>query len=58
MVVVMVVMVAMAADGAQQLTVPVGAVAGVQVGVVVITALAMVMVLATMLHQWFMQVHL
>ena len=52
-----VVMVAMAADGAQQLMVPVGAVAGVQVGVVDTTALAMAIPMqpATMLHPWFMQ---
>ena len=45
-----------AADGAQQLTVPVGAVVGVQVGEVDITVLAMaiLMPLATMRLRWSM----
>jgi hypothetical protein len=49
--------VAMVAVGAQQLTALVGAVAGVQVGVVGIMALAMAipMRLATMLHLWCTQ---
>ena len=48
---------AMVGAGAQQLMVPVGVVAGVQAGAVDIMALLMAipMQLATMHHQWFMQ---